>query len=228
MPLTNYIFVDYENVRGQSMDFDLVEGKRVEVILLMGKLQKELPVDFVRSMLKYAGQFRIEKFDHSGKNALDFVVAYHIGRTAALDPSGFFHVLSGDKDFDPLLTHLRANHVKANRYDAFAKIPCFAAAEPKSVNKAPKTKPASPAKLPPTSEDRPAANPTLPPLAERLEKLKEHFAKNQPKRRKTLESSINGRFGKQMSEADIGVTIDAMVEAGRIAISEKGVVEWKS
>jgi hypothetical protein len=227
MPLTNYIFVDYENVRGHDMDFALLEGKRVEVILLIGKRQNDLPVEFVQAMIRYAGQFRIEKVSHEGKNALDFVLAYHIGRVAALDPSGSIYVFSRDKDYDPLLTHLRAHHVEAHRCTVFADLPCFAGAEPKAVNRAPKPRPPAPAKLPPPSKVAPAANLAIPSPDDRLKTLRVHFAKNQPKRKKTLESSINGRFGKELSEKEIAGTIDAMIVAGMIAISEKGAVEWR-
>lgn len=213
----NYIFVDYENVRGQPMDFSLMTGKRVEVILFLGKRQNDVPVEFVQAMLKFAGQFRLEKLIVEGKNALDFALAYHLGKAAAIDPRGAFYIFSKDTDYDPLMVQLRAQHIKCARVGVFAEIPCFEQPKPQP-KPAPKPIPkAAPASLPPS-------------VVETIPVLLDHFSKSpraRPKREKTLRSYISSMFGKRLSEDEISATIVALKAKDIIAISDKGVVEWK-
>jgi len=49
----------------------------------------------------------------TGKNALDFTLAYYVGRAVAADPTGFFHIVSKDTGYDPLIEHLRSKHIRA-------------------------------------------------------------------------------------------------------------------
>ncbi len=233
MTHTNYIFVDYENVRGHDMDLSLLENLKVEVIFIFGKRQNDVPVELVQAMLRFAGQFRIEKLSVEGRNALDFVLAYHIGKASALDPSGHFFVLSKDTDYDPLMIHLRAHHIKAHRYGTFAEIPCFPARAP--VHRPPQKPvppvpvPARAGKLPPASKPKTPDADSVPSVEERVKILVEQFERtprSRPKREKTLRSSLSAHFGKRLSEEDISATVAALVKQGSIEISDKGVVNW--
>ena len=233
MTHTNYIFVDYENVRGHDMDLSLLEGLKVEVILIFGKRQNDVPVELVQAMLKFAGQFRIEKLSVEGKNALDFVLAYHIGKASALDPAGHFFVFSKDTDYDPLMIHLRAHHIKAHRYGTFAEIPCFpvraAVHRPPHKPAPPAPVPARSGKLPPASKPKSPDADSVPSIEERVKILMEQFARtprSRPKREKTLRSSLSAHFGKRLSEEDISATVAALVKRGCIELTDKGVVNW--
>jgi len=42
-------------------------------------------------------------------------LAYYVGRAAVNDPHGFFHIISKDAGYDPLIEHLRSRHVRAYR-----------------------------------------------------------------------------------------------------------------
>ena len=235
MTHTNYIFVDYENVRGHDMDLSLLEGLKVEVIFIFGKRQNDVPVELVQAMLRFAGQFRIEKLSVEGKNALDFVLAYHIGKASALDPAGHFFVFSKDTDYDPLMIHLRAHHIKAHRYGTFAEIPCLPVraavhrAPQKPTPPAPAPPPARTGKLPPASKPKTPDGDSVPSIEERVKVLVEQFSRTprtRPKREKTLRSSLNAFFGKRLSEEDVSATVAALVKRGSIEISDKGVVNW--
>lgn len=233
MTHTNYIFVDYENVRGHDMDLGLLEGLKVEVIFIFGKRQNDVPVELVQAMLRFAGQFRIEKLSVEGKNALDFVLAYHIGKASALDPAGHFFVFSKDTDYDPLMIHLRAHHIKAHRHGTFAEIPCFPVRA--VVHRAPQKPapsaavPARVGKLPPASKPKSPIADAVSSVDERVKVLLEQFARTprtRPKREKTLRSSLNAFFGKRLSEDDVSAIVAALVKRGSIEISDKGVVNW--
>ena len=121
MSRTNYIFIDYENV--QETDLDRIAGKPVKVVLVLGVHHKSLPVPLVQKLLKYAGQVALVNTGRSGKNALDLVLAQHIGEAKKSDPHGYFHILSKDKDFDALIGHLNDNDTLAARRAAFSEIP---------------------------------------------------------------------------------------------------------
>jgi hypothetical protein len=121
MSRTNYIFIDYENV--QETDWDRIANKPVKVTLILGERHKSLPVAMVKKLLKYAGQVALVETGRGGKNALDLVLAHHIGEQKKDDPHGYFHILSRDKDFDALIGHLNDNGILAARHAAFSEIP---------------------------------------------------------------------------------------------------------
>lgn len=121
MSRTNYIFIDFENV--QETDLDRISDKPVKVMVVLGERHKNLPVTFVKKLLKYAGQVQLVETGRGGKNALDLVLSHYIGDAKKTDPHGYFHILSRDKDFDALIGHLKDNGVHAARHAAFNEIP---------------------------------------------------------------------------------------------------------
>lgn len=121
MSRINYIFIDFENV--QETDFDRIAGKPVKVTLVLGERHKKLPVELVSKLLKYAAQVELVETKRNGKNALDLVLAQHIGEAKKADPHGYFHIVSKDKDFDALIGHLKDNDTLAARRSAFSEIP---------------------------------------------------------------------------------------------------------
>lgn len=121
MHRTNHIFIDFENV--QETDLDRIAGKAVKVTLVLGERHKSLPVPLVRKLLKYASQVELVETGRGGKNALDLVLAQHIGEARSADPGGYFHIISKDKDFDPLIGHLKDCGTLAARRAALSEIP---------------------------------------------------------------------------------------------------------
>lgn len=61
----------------------------------------------------------------AGHNALDFHISYYIGALSATDPTAFFHVISKDTEFDPLLKYLKGKKIFAERSPCIADIPYF-------------------------------------------------------------------------------------------------------
>lgn len=118
MSRTQYIFVDYENVR--EVDLDLVANRPVQVELVLGDQQKLLSVEMVKKLLKFSQQVRLVEAGKSGRNALDFVLACRVGAASVAEPQGFYHIVSRDKGFDALIAYLRKNHILARRDETFA------------------------------------------------------------------------------------------------------------
>ena len=197
MNRTNYIFVDFENV--QEVDLDLIADKPVVVILVLGERHKNLPVDLVKKFLEYPAQVRLVEAGRSGKNALDFVLAYRIGVESVANPKGFFHVVSRDTGFDALILHLKNNHLQAARHESFAKA------------------------LGLSSSGVPSLAERVQKVRERLVKNK----KNRPKRRKTLKTQINAYFGKQLSDRELDEMLDSLTAAKALEITAQGAVVYK-
>ena len=122
---TNYTFVDYEDV--QELDLDLIADKAVKVFLVIGQRQKSLPYALTKQVHKYHSQVELFESEGAGQDALDLVLAYHVGSQAKTDPHGYFHILAKDKDYDALIKHLRAHDILASRDDEFSKIPALIA-----------------------------------------------------------------------------------------------------
>ena len=121
MSRTNHIFIDFENV--QETDLDRIANKPVKVTLVLGERHKNLPVALVKKLLKYASQVALVETGRGGRNALDMVLAEHIGEAKKTDPHGYFHIVSKDKDFDALIGHLNDNGTLAARRAGFREIP---------------------------------------------------------------------------------------------------------
>lgn len=118
---TNYILIDFENV--QPKNFELLQKHPFEVYVFVGENQSKVPYDLADAMQAMGTKARYVKISGNGRNALDFHIAFYIGQLAAGDPDGYFHVISKDQGFDPLIRHLRTQKVKAKREKDLAEIP---------------------------------------------------------------------------------------------------------
>src|SRR4029077_13040812 len=100
----NHVFVDFENVH--EIDQKIIGSKTVTFTLLLGAKQTKLDVSLVEKLLEHAASVHLIRITSAGKNALDFTLAYYVGRAVAADPTGFFHIVSKDAGYDPLIEHL--------------------------------------------------------------------------------------------------------------------------
>jgi hypothetical protein len=66
------VFVDFENVH--EVDLGLVEGKPVQVTLLIGKNQKKIDLALVQQIRRLAAQVALVEVGASGRNALDSAI----------------------------------------------------------------------------------------------------------------------------------------------------------
>ena len=124
MTRTNFIFVDLENVH--PTDFDLLKGGPFKIKLFLGPNQTNIRVATVKALQPLGEAAEYIEVATAGKNALDFHIAWYMGMLAAAEPTAFFHVISGDTGFDPLLRHLKSRKIYAQRCTRIADIPYFA------------------------------------------------------------------------------------------------------
>lgn len=193
----NYIFVDFESV--QDIDLALIEGKPVKVFLFIGEQQTKTSVKLLVQALPLHDQVQVIKLERGGKNALDFVLAHHTGLKVAVDPDGFYHVLSRDKGFDALVDHLKGRNILAAREEVFAQIPVLV--DLRTL--------------------------TLPEKLERvktqLSKMKQENKDGRPKKRKTLGTMVHSVFRKQLSDEDVQTVISGLVQKCCLKIVEDKV-----
>jgi hypothetical protein len=121
MSRTNYIFIDFENV--QETELERIANKPVKVTVVLGKAHTKLPIGLVKTIQQFSQQIQLVETALNGKNALDFVLANEIGVASAIDPSGYFHVISRDKGFDALVHHLKSRSLLAARHAVLSDIP---------------------------------------------------------------------------------------------------------
>ena len=193
----NYIFVDYENV--QEVDLDLIAGKPMKVLLVVGHRRKTLPSLLARQIHQYHDQVTWIESEGATNNALDLVLAYHVGLQAKADPKGYFHILAKDKDYDALIKHLRANSILASRDDAFAKIPALVAMARLSL------------------EER------VEWVVDRFQKNKA----SRPKRKKSLLTTIHSFCRKELSDEEVQQIVTAIVARKLIELTAQGEVVYR-
>lgn len=227
----NHIFVDFENVH--EVDLSIIGQKSVNLTILLGPKETKLKTDLVEKILQHASSVHLIRLASSGRNAVDFALAYYVGRAAVLDPVGFFHIISDDAGYDPLIAHLRSIHVRVRRHDNYDSLrsllnplsPVIATSTSMPTSVAAKiVKTPKPLKAP-----KPFA-PIAPPLDERaihaLEHLRSH-PKNRPAREKTLASHMLTLFGNKITEEEAATVVKALRIAGHIAITDKGRVTYQ-
>ena len=77
----DYIFLDFENLPVQTIpDHSGIE----RVFLFAGEKQKKVTLDVAESMQKLGSKAKLIKIKGSGNNALDFHIAYYIGKYAEI------------------------------------------------------------------------------------------------------------------------------------------------
>ena len=117
----NYVLIDYENV--QAIELDKIHGLNLNVWIFTGENQKKIPTDLVQNLLKIDPKPTLLVIDGNGKNALDFHIAFYLGELATKDPNGFFHIISKDTGFDPLISHLKQKKIFCARESSIDDIP---------------------------------------------------------------------------------------------------------
>ncbi len=76
-----YIFIDFENV--QPRDLALLKGLEFKGMIFVGVSQAKLSTEFVFAVQSLGPAAEYVRIDGNGRNALDFHIAYYLGRTSA-------------------------------------------------------------------------------------------------------------------------------------------------
>ena len=190
---TNYVLIDFESV--QPKQLAALEHDHFKVMLFVGAHQAKLPYEIAAAIQRLGTRVEYIKISGHGPNALDFHIAFYIGEIASTNPTAYFHIISKDTGFDPLIQHLRARKIFAARSKDVAEIPLVKAASSKSP------------------EER------LGIVVAKLRQLKA----SKPRTIKTLKSTIASLFQKQLSDGQVTAVLDALHSSGLVAMTDKNV-----
>lgn len=193
---TNYILIDFENVRPKNLE--LLSRHPFTVFVFVGTSQTKIPFDLAAAMQQLGDKGRYIKIGGSGKNALDFHLAFYVGELAATDPAAEFHVISKDTGFDPLIRHLKGREIHIQRASDLAEIPVL------------RTSVA-------TSSDEKIST---------VVKNLIGRGQSRPRKVKTLENTINSLFTKTLEDHELRSLICQLEKRGYVVLAD-GKVSYK-
>ena len=192
----NYILIDYENV--QPKNLAILNGHPVKVIVFVGANQAKVPFDLASALQALGDNAEYVKIGGNGSNALDFHIAFYIGQLAERDPDAYFHIISKDTGFDPLIKHLKENKIFSQREKDLSEIPFLRMSNVAS------------------SEEKISA--IVKSLAAR--------GHARPRKIKTLANTINALFMKTLEESELMSLIEKLCKQQYVVI-ESGNVSYK-
>jgi hypothetical protein len=117
---TNYFLIDYENVQPEAID--ALDQEYFKVMMFVGSKQTKMPFEVVAVLQRMAERAKYIKITGNGANALDFHIAFYIGELVAQDPKAYFHIISKDTGFDPLIQHLKSRKILVSRSSSINEI----------------------------------------------------------------------------------------------------------
>jgi hypothetical protein len=127
---TNYVLIDYENVQPGALT--VLEQEHFKVIVFVGANQAKISFDVASAIQRMGTNASYIKISGNGSNALDFHIAFYVGQLSAAEPDAYFHIISKDTGFDPLITHLKSKKIFASRSKDVMEIPIVKAANSKT------------------------------------------------------------------------------------------------
>ena len=128
----NYVLIDYENV--QPKNLELLASDEFKVLVFVGQSQAKIPFDLADSMQLLGKDARYIKITGNGQNALDFHITYYVGELVAKEPDAYFHIISRDKGFDPLIQHLKSRKIRIQREKDLGEIPLLQLPDTSSID----------------------------------------------------------------------------------------------
>ncbi len=129
---------------------------------------------------------------------MDFHIAYYIEELATIDQKGYFHIISKDTGFDPLIKHIKSRGIKILREKDLAEIPILRISS--STNKDEKI--------------------------EAIIKNLAGRGQSRPRKIKTLVNTINSLFSEDMIEKDLLSLVKQLEDQKYISVNN-GNVSYK-
>jgi hypothetical protein len=190
---TNYLLIDYENVQPRSLS--ALNSHPFRVVVFLGANQAKVPVEFARALQELGANAEYVQISGNGRNAVDFHIAFTIGELSRSDPAAYFHIVSRDTGFDPLIAYLRARGILAQRSKEVADIPIL------KVSNAT----------------------TLEAKMEAIVRNLRSRGSGRPRKVKTLSNTINAVFLKSLGPSDLATLVEELVQQGFISIDGEHV-----
>ncbi len=189
----NYVLIDYENV--QPRNLELLSEYPFKVFVFVGQSLAKIPFDLADSMQLLGKDARYIKISGNAKDALDFHIAYYIGELAAKEPDAYFHIISKDKGFDPLIKHLKDRKIRVQREVDLGEIPLLQLSDTTSL------------------DDKIAA----------IVKNLGGRGLSRPRKVKTLQNTINTLFAKKLDQAELNGLVKELQKRKLIVVNQTNV-----
>ncbi len=188
---TNFVLVDFENVQPSNVGALTGTDKRVKVFVGAG--QTKVPLELARALQGLGDKAEYIQVSGNGSNALDFHIAFYIGKLVGEHPGASFHIVSKDTGFDPLIKHLSGLTIDCKRTSAFGDV--------------------SP----------PVRISNSKPLTERVDAIVENLTKRKsgrPRTLKTLVSSIKALFVNKVTDDEAAGFVKQLEERKVVLITD--------
>jgi len=190
---TNFVLIDSENVKPEYIE--KLKHEHFRVVVFVGANLKRLDFPIVSAVQSLGSNASYVQISSHGPSALDFHIAYYIGKFSATHRDAYFHIISKDKGFDPLIKHLKDQKIFCSRWNSVLEIPLV-----KSTDK-----------LPPRQR-----------AADFYEK-RIASAKARPATVMSLQSAILSHFHKMPSVEEVAEVLEALAAAGQVVVNGKKV-----
>jgi hypothetical protein len=184
------IYVDFENVP----NIEIRETTDTMILLFIGQSQKRLSTNIVRAIQPLGKNVEWVQITGSGKNALDFHIAYYLALRRD-QPDTEHYIVSKDAGFDPLIVHANGLGQKVRRVVSFADV-----FEKIGLGKELETK-----------------------YRKVKEILMKQQKTRRPKSRKTLTSFIETTFQKNIKAAEVNKLIENLFREGLLEEKSKRI-----
>lgn len=167
-----------------------LQHEHVHVIVFVGHHQTKIAFESAAALQRMGANAEYVRLTASGPNALDFHIAYYLGQLSAKDPAAFFHIISKDTGFDPLVKHLKEKKLRVCRVQTIGEIPILKPVDPK------------------TSPDRVAL------IVADLQKR----GASRPRTVATLSSTISAAFQKQLTAHEVSSLVSELKKKGLVKV----------
>ena len=189
----NYVLIDFENV--QPKNLAILNGHEFRVIVFVGANQAKISFELASALQALGSNAEYVKIGGNGPNALDFHIAFYIGQLAERDPNAYFHIISKDTGFDPLIKHLKERKIFAQRERDLAEIPLLRITNATSAEE----------------------------KIEAIVKSLAARGHARPRKVKTLANTVNSLFSRTLDEAELTDIIGQMKKRNLIAVENEKV-----
>lgn len=189
----NYVLIDLENIQPASLTG--LDAEFFKVLIFVGASQTKISFELASAAQKLGERATYIKIAGNGSNALDFHIAYYIGRLTQQDSTAYFHIISKDAGFDPLIQHLKSQKIGVARSKDISEIPLLKAANSNTLQEK---------------------------AAVVIGNLRQRGA-SKPRTVKTLSSTILSLFQKQLPGEELTLLLAELQSTGAITITENKV-----
>lgn len=188
-----YILIDYENL--QPTDLEFLQEDTDRIIVFLGPHQSRISVAFATALQVFGKQAEYVILEQSGRNALDFHIAYYLGALTSRDPAGLFYVVSRDTGFDPLIRHVSRRALNAQRVTSIREL----------------------------TRVHPAATTAMTPILQTVLADLRRRKSSRPRTEKTLLNTLGAVLKRESSDEPPEVLLKALCENGVVKIEGKKV-----